>query len=205
MIRKCLFPVAGYGTRLLPATKAIPKEMFPIVDKPLVQYGVEEALEARINDICFVTSRGKSAIADHFDVNEDLDRHIFGTGKEKALAGLRALIAQCRFSYTRQMSMNGLGDAILKGRCLVGEQPFAVVLADDLCFGSGAGVLSQMVNLFERCRCSIVAVENVPIEHTIAYGVVAGHAIGDRVYRVSGIVEKPAATDAPSNLAVVGR
>lgn len=205
MIKKCLFPVAGYGTRFLPATKAMPKEMLPILDKPLVQYGVEEAVEAGLTDIAFVTGRGKRAIEDHFDVSYELEDQIAGTGKEKALEGIRALINRCSFSYTRQMEMKGLGHAILTGRTLIGDAPFAVVLADDLCFGNRVGVLRQMVSLFKQFRCSIVAIEEVPAEDTGSYGVIAGEAISDRLYRVTDMVEKPAPEDAPSNLAIIGR
>jgi UTP--glucose-1-phosphate uridylyltransferase len=205
MIRKCLFPVAGYGTRFLPATKAMPKEMLPILEKPLVQYGVEEAVEAGLTDIGFVTGRGKRAIEDHFDVSYELEHQIAGSGKEKALEGIRSLIERCTFSYTRQVEMKGLGDAILKGRTLVGDEPFAVVLADDLCFGNGVGVLQQMVGLFAEHGCSIVAIEEVPPESTGSYGVIAGDALSDRLYRVTDMVEKPAPKDAPSNLAIIGR
>ncbi len=205
MIKKCLFPVAGYGTRFLPATKAMPKEILPILDKPLVQYGVEEAVEAGLTDIGFVTGRGKRAIEDHFDVSFELEHQIAGTGKERMLDGIRDLIEQCTFSYTRQIEMHGLGDAILKGRTLIGDNPFGVVLADDLCFGHTTGVLAQMVNLFRQFRCSIVAIEEVPAEDTSAYGVIAGDAISDRLFRVTDMVEKPAPEDAPSNLAIIGR
>jgi len=205
MIKKCLFPVAGYGTRFLPATKAMPKEILPILDKPLVQYGVEEAVEAGLTDIGFVTGRGKRAIEDHFDVSFELEQQIAGTGKEKMLDGIRDLIEKCTFSYTRQIEMRGLGDAILKGRTLIGDNPFGVVLADDLCFGDSVGVLSQMVSLFKQFRCSIVAIEEVPAQETHAYGVIAGDAISDRLFRVTDMVEKPAPEDAPSNLAIIGR
>jgi UTP--glucose-1-phosphate uridylyltransferase len=205
MIKKCLFPVAGYGTRFLPATKAMPKEILPILEKPLVQYGVEEALEAGMTDIGFVTGRGKRAIEDHFDVSYELEHQIAGTGREKALDGIRGLIDRCTFSYTRQIEMRGLGDAILKGRVLVGEQPFGVVLADDLCFGSGAGVLSQMARLFRQFRCSIVAIEEVPQQDTSSYGIIAGTPMSDRLFRVTDMVEKPAPDKAPSNLAIIGR
>ncbi len=164
MVKKCLFPVAGYGTRFLPATKAMPKEILPIVDKPLVQYGVEEAVEAGLTEIGFVTGRGKRAIEDHFDVSYELEHQIAGTGKEKQLEGIRALIDNCTFSYTRQITMKGLGHAILCGRTLIGDEPFGVVLADDLCFGEGTGVLAQMTKLFRQFRCSIVAIEEVPRE-----------------------------------------
>ncbi len=205
MIKKCLFPVAGYGTRFLPATKAMPKEILPILEKPLVQYGVEEAVEAGLTDIGFVTGRGKRAIEDHFDVSYELEHQIAGTGKEKALEGIRSLIERCTFSYTRQIEMKGLGDAVLKGRTLIGDEPFAVVLADDLCFGEGTGVLSQMVNLFRQFRCSIVAIEEVPEDQTHSYGVIAGDALSDRLFRVTDMVEKPAPEQAPSNLAIIGR
>ena len=205
MIKKCLFPVAGYGTRFLPATKAMPKEILPVLDKPLVQYGVEEAVEAGLTDIGFVTGRGKRAIEDHFDVSYELEHQIAGTGKEKALDGIRSLIETCTFSYTRQVEMKGLGDAILKGRTLIGDEPFGVVLADDLCFGSRQGVLHQMVSLYKQFRCSIVAIEEVPKDQTHAYGVIAGEAISERLFRVTDMVEKPAPEDAPSNLAIIGR
>ena len=205
LIRKCIFPVAGYGTRFLPATKAMAKEILPILDKPLVQYGVEEALEAGMTDIGFVTGRGKRAIEDHFDISYELEHQIAGTGKEQALAGIRELIDRCTFSYTRQVEMRGLGDAILKARPLVGDHPFGVVLADDLCFGNGLGVLGQMARLYASHRVSIVAIEEVPREDTRAYGVIAGEPIGGGLYRVTDMVEKPAPEEAPSNLAIIGR
>jgi UTP--glucose-1-phosphate uridylyltransferase len=205
MITKCLFPVAGYGTRFLPATKAMPKETLPVVNKPLVQYGVEEAVEAGLKDICFVTGRGKRAIEDHFDVSYELEHQIQGTGKEKYLEGIRELMETATFSYTRQNEMKGLGHAILVGRRLVGDEPFGVVLADDLCLHDGDGVLAQMVRLHRQFRCSIVAVMEVPPEEISAYGVVAGEAISDNIVRVTDMVEKPPADQAPSNLAVIGR
>lgn len=205
MIKKCLFPVAGYGTRFLPATKAMPKEVLPIVDKPLVQYAVEEAAEAGLTDIGFVTGRGKRAIEDHFDVSYELEHQIAGTGKEKALEGIRNLIENCTFSYTRQINMQGLGDAILKGQTIVGDEPFGVVLADDLCLGEDRGVLAQMVGLFKQYRCSIVAIEEVPADQTGSYGVIDGEMISDSLVRITDMVEKPAPQDAPSNLAIIGR
>lgn len=205
MIKKCLFPVAGYGTRFLPATKAMPKEMLPIVDKPLVQYGVEEAVQAGMHEIGFVTGRGKRSIEDHFDVSYELEDQIEGTARELALQSIRDLIGECTFSYTRQINMQGLGDAILKGETLIGDEPFGVVLADDLCLNEPRGVLGQMVDMYQRYRCSIVAVEEVPPEQTSSYGVVAGDWIDDNVLRVSDMVEKPAPEDAPSNLAIIGR
>ena len=205
MIKKCLFPVAGYGTRFLPATKAMPKEMLPILNKPLVQYGVEEALEAGLTDIGFVTGRGKRAIEDHFDLNYELEHQIEGTGKERLLVDIRKLIRSCTFSYTRQGAMRGLGHGIQSGRTLIGDEPFAVVLADDLCFGEDQGVLAQMVGVFKQFRCSVVAIEEVPEEDTGRYGVIAGEAITERIFRVTDMVEKPPAGQAPSHLAIVGR
>lgn len=205
MIKKCLFPVAGYGTRFLPATKAMPKEILPILDKPLVQYGVEEAHAAGMTEIGFVTGRGKRAIEDHFDISYELEDQIAGTGKEQALNGIRTLIDQCTFSYTRQTAMRGLGDAILTGKTIVGDEPFGVVLADDLCIGEEEGVLTQMVNLYKQFRCSIVAVEEVPEDQTSSYGIVAGESISDNLVRVTDMIEKPAPEDAPSNLAIIGR
>lgn len=205
MIKNCLFPVAGYGTRFLPATKAMPKEMLPILNKPLVQYGVEEAREAGLTDIGFVTGRGKRAIEDHFDLSYELEHQIQGTGKEKLMEQIRSLVEGCTFSYTRQSLMRGLGHAILSGYTLVGDRPFGVALADDLCFGEGSGVLKQMVGIFKQFRCSVVAIEEVPEAEIHKYGVIAGQSITDSIFRVTDMVEKPDAGEAPSNLAIIGR
>jgi len=206
MIKKCLFPAAGYGTRFLPATKAMPKEMLPVVNKPLIQYGVEEALEAGLTEISIVTGRGKRALEDHFDISYELETQIKGTDKEKYLVGIRRLLNECSFSYTRQTEMKGLGHAILTGRPLIGDEPFAVVLADDLCVNpEGDGVLTQMVKLFKQYRCSIVAIQEVDPQETNKYGVIAGEMIRDDIFRVTDMVEKPAPEDAPSNLAIIGR
>ena len=207
MIRKCLFPVAGYGTRFLPATKAMPKEMLPIVSKPLVQYGVEEATEAGIDRIGFITGRGKRAIADHFDISYELEKEIEGSGKESLLTSIRTLIDENEFAFKRQNHMKGLGHAILSGKYLMGDEPFAVVLADDLCVAGddGEGVLAQMVKVFSQFRCSIVAVQEVPEDEVHKYGVIAGEEMKDGLFRVTDMVEKPAKEDAPSNLAIIGR
>ena len=205
MLKKCLFPVAGYGTRFLPATKAMPKEMLPLVNKPLVQYGVEEAIEAGLTEIGFVTGRGKRAIEDHFDTNFELEHQIAGTGKERALDSVRAVIDRASFSYTRQGEMRGLGDAILQGQRLIGDEAFAVVLADDLCLNDEIGVLGQMVQLYKQFRCSIVAVEEVPTDQIHKFGVIAGNEIKSGLYQVTDMVEKPKAEDAPSNMAIIGR
>ncbi|WP_040263399.1 MULTISPECIES: UTP--glucose-1-phosphate uridylyltransferase GalU [Pseudomonas] len=206
MIKKCLFPAAGYGTRFLPATKAMPKEMLPVVNKPLIQYGVEEALQAGLNGIAIVTGRGKRALEDHFDISYELENQIRNTDKEKYLVGIRRLLDECNFSYTRQTEMKGLGHAILTGRPLIGDEPFAVVLADDLCVNpEGDGVLQQMVKLYNQFRCSIVAIQEVDPQETSKYGVIAGEMIRDDIYRVNNMVEKPKPEDAPSNLAIIGR
>jgi len=205
MIKKCLFPVAGYGTRFLPATKAQPKEMLPILTKPLVQYGVEEAMAAGMNHIAFVTGRNKRAIEDHFDITYELEDMISGTSKESQLDCIRGLIEQCTFTYTRQNHMRGLGHAILIGEALIGEQPFGVILADDLCVGESDGIMAQMVKAYEKYRCSIVAVEEVPVEDVDKYGIVSGQHLDDEYVRVEYMVEKPSPQDAPSNLAVIGR
>ncbi len=205
MIKKCLFPVAGYGTRFLPATKSMPKEMLPVVNKPLVQYAVEEAVEAGLTEIAFVTGRSKRSIEDHFDKSYELEHQIAGSGKERYLTGIRKIMDSCTFSYTRQREMKGLGHAILTGRTLIGEEPFAVVLSDDLCINQEEAVLTQMVKLYKQFRCSIVAIEEVPPEETNKYGVIAGEEMKEGLYRVHDMVEKPKPEDAPSNLAIIGR
>jgi UTP--glucose-1-phosphate uridylyltransferase len=207
MIKKCLFPAAGYGTRFLPATKAMPKEMLPILNKPLIQYGVEEAHSAGCDVMAIITGRGKRAITDHFDISYELEHQIKGTSKEAMLNDIRKLIDECTFTYTRQNEMKGLGDAILKGRVLVGDSdPFAVVLADDLCINpDGEGVLRQMINIHNKFRCSIVAIMEVPDEEVHKYGIISGREIEDGVYMVEDMVEKPDNDKAPSNLAIIGR
>ncbi|MDQ1325346.1 MAG: UTP--glucose-phosphate uridylyltransferase [Campylobacterota bacterium] len=207
MIKKCLFPAAGYGTRFLPATKATPKEMLPILTKPLIQYGVEEALEAGIHTMAIVTGRGKRAIEDHFDVSYELEHQIKGGSKEQLLDEIRSLISRCTFSYTRQVEMKGLGHAILTGETLIGNEPFAVLLADDLCTCEHEGVLAQMIAVYEKYQCSIVAIEEIPFDQTNKYGIIAGTLVDKTqdTYRVSDMVEKPDPQDAPSNLAIIGR
>jgi len=206
MIKRCLFPAAGYGTRFLPATKAMPKEMLPVMAKPLIQYGVEEAVEAGMDIMAIITGRGKRAIEDHFDISYELEHQIKGSSKEHLLDDIRELIGRCTFTYTRQIEMKGLGDAIYKGRVLIGDEPFAVLLADDLCTHEGGeGVLAQMVRVYNKYRCSIVAVQEVPMEQVHKYGVVAGKQIDDDLFMVDTMVEKPDPDEAPSNLAIIGR
>jgi len=207
MIKRCLFPAAGYGTRFLPATKAMPKEMLPILTKPLIQYGVEEAHEAGCNIMATITGRGKRAITDHFDLSYELEHQIKGTSKENLLTEIRSLMETCTFTYTRQNEMKGLGDAIYKGKVLVGDSaPFAVILADDLCVNpDGDGVLKQMVKLYEKYKCSIVAIMEVPKEQVSSYGVISGKEIEKGIFMIDNMVEKPDADKAPSNLAIIGR
>ena len=206
MIRKCLFPVAGYGTRFLPATKSMPKEMLPVVNKPLVQYGVEEAIEAGMTNCAFVTGRGKRAIADHFDISYELEHQIAGSSKESLLSSIRDVIDHGVFTMVRQREMLGLGHAVLTGEPLIGPEPFGMVLSDDLCVNPGGpGVLGQMAELFRQFRCSIVAVQEVAPEEIHKYGVIAGESMRDGLYRVERMVEKPSAEEAPSNLAIIGR
>ncbi len=207
MIKKCLYPVAGYGTRFLPATKSIPKEMLPVVDKPLIHYAVEEAASAGMTDNAFVTGRGKYSISDHFDISYELEKEIQGTGKEEKLTEIRELLDKCTFTFTRQKQMKGLGHAVLTGERMIGDQPFGVILADDLCIADegGQSVMAQMVDLYKQFRCSIVAIEEVPMENISSYGVIDGEMINDNIYRVNDMVEKPPADKAPSNLAVIGR
>ncbi len=205
MINKCLFPVAGYGTRFLPATKSMPKEMLPVVNKPLVQYGVEEAIAAGMKTCAMVTGRGKRAIADHFDISYELEHQISGSSKEVRLESIRNLLDQGVFTMVRQREMKGLGHAILTGESLIGNEPFGVLLSDDLCLNEGPGVLSQMVELFRQFRCSIVAVQEVPMDEVHKYGVIAGESLKEGLYRVDNMVEKPTEAEAPSNLAIIGR
>lgn len=205
MIKKCLFPVAGYGTRFLPATKSMPKEMLPVVNKPLVQYGVEEAIEAGMTTCALVTGRGKRAIADHFDISFELEQQISGTGKEVYLESIRNVLDKGVFTMVRQREMLGLGHAILTGEALIGNEPFGVILSDDLCLNDGMGVLSQMAELYNQFRCSIVAIQEVPKEEVHKYGVISGESLKDGIYRIDSMVEKPDPKDAPSNLAIIGR
>lgn len=206
MISKCLFPAAGYGTRFLPATKAMPKEMLPIVNKPLIQYGVQEALEAGCHTMSIVTGRGKRSIEDHFDISYELEHQIQGTDKESQLHEIRSIISECTFSYTRQNEMKGLGHAILTGETLIGKEAFAVILADDLCSNpNGKSVLAQMMDIYNKYQCSVVAIEEVAMEEVDKYGIMEGEEIEKGIYRVSNMIEKPSKTEAPSNLAIIGR
>jgi UTP--glucose-1-phosphate uridylyltransferase len=207
MIKKCLFPAAGYGTRFLPATKAVPKEMLPILTKPLMQYGVEEALSAGITNMAIVTGRGKRAIEDHFDNAYELESQLSGTSKEIYLKDIKEIITKSTFTYVRQKQMLGLGHAILTGEPLIGDEPFAVVLADDLCDCDDDGVISQLIEIYNQYQCSVIAIEEVPMNQTHKYGIIAGNLIdnSDDTYRVTDMVEKPEEESTPSNMAIIGR
>ncbi|ADT66769.1 UTP--glucose-1-phosphate uridylyltransferase GalU [Campylobacter jejuni] len=206
MLQTCIFPAAGYGTRFLPATKTLPKEMLPILTKPLIHYGVDEALEAGIENMGFVTGRGKRALEDYFDISYELEHQISGTKKEYLLDEIRSLINRCTFTFTRQNQMKGLGDAVLKGRPLVGDEAFGVILADDLCVNEeGLNVMAQMVKIYEKYRCTIIAVMEVPKEQVSNYGVISGNFIEDNLIMVNSMIEKPSPDEAPSNLAIIGR
>ncbi len=207
-IRKAVFPVAGLGTRFLPATKAQPKEMLTIVDKPLIQYAVEEAYEAGVRHMIFVTGRSKRAIEDHFDTAYELENELEAAGKTELLQLVRSLSpADMVCSYVRQPRALGLGHAVLCAKELVAGEPFAVLLADDLMVGpaGGAGVLRQMVERFAELGTSLLAVQDVPLAHVRRYGIVAGDALGTDLVRVRQMVEKPAPEAAPSRLGVAGR
>ena len=214
MIKKCLFPAAGYGTRFLPATKTIPKEMLPILTKPLIQYGVEEALSAGCQTMAIVTSKYKKALEDHFDKHTDIEQNISGSGKEELLNEVNSLIDNCTFSYTRQLEMKGLGHAILTGETLIGDEPFAVILADDLCDnGEDKTVLSQMAKIHNQYPdYCIVAVEEVPHNDVNKYGIVEVEELSSNLpkiknttFKIANMIEKPDLSDAPSNLAIIGR
>lgn len=208
VIRKAVFPVAGLGSRFLPATKAQPKEMLPIVDKPLIQYAVEEAVEAGITEMIFITGRNKRAIEDHFDKAYELEAELEAAGKQQLLDLVREVIPKhVNCMYIRQPQALGLGHAVLCARPIVGTDPFAVLLADDFMQGEagGPGVMAQMTAAFAREQASILGVQDVPREHTKQYGIVSTEAFGERLEKVKGIVEKPAPEVAPSTLAVVGR
>lgn len=204
-INKAIFPVAGLGTRFLPATKAMPKEMLPVVDKPLIQYAVEEALASGIEHLIFVTGSGKGALENHFDRSFQVEETLRQRGKIELLKEIESLVPESgTIIYTRQSEPLGLGHAIWCARDIVGDEPFAVLLADDL-IKSDTPVLHQMVKEFDRLRASTVAVIEVPKEETSRYGILDAEQALDKTFRVRGMIEKPPAEEAPSNLAVIGR
>jgi UTP--glucose-1-phosphate uridylyltransferase len=205
-VRCAVFPVAGLGTRFLPATKTVPKEMLPVVDRPLIQYAVDEAIEAGIDTLVFVTNRYKHSVADYFDKAYELEQKLERAGKSELLAMIRDVLPRhVRAVFVTQAEALGLGHAVLCARPVVGDQPFAVLLPDDLIWNRGAGATKQLVELASRESASIIAVQDVPIEQTRSYGIVATRDSTDRHGEISAIVEKPRPEEAPSTLAVVGR
>jgi UTP--glucose-1-phosphate uridylyltransferase len=206
-VRKAVFPAAGLGTRFLPATKAQPKEMLPLVDKPIIQYGVEEAVAAGIGNIILVTGRGKNAIEDHFDVSVELETFLEARGKREQLAEIRKISNMINFAYVRQREPLGLGHAVLVAREMVGDEPFAVILGDDV-IDADPPAIKQLIDVFHRVNGPVLAVERVPREDISSYGVIKinpSAKLGDGVFQVADLVEKPAAKDAPSDLAIIGR
>jgi UTP--glucose-1-phosphate uridylyltransferase len=206
-VRKAVFPAAGLGTRFLPATKAQPKEMLPLVDKPIIQYGVEEAVAAGCDQIIIVTGRGKQAIEDHFDVSYELEKMLEERGKTELLKIVRQISDLIHIAYVRQKEALGLGHAVLTARELVGKEPFAVLLADDV-IDAEVPCLKQLMNVFEKTQCSVLATQVVEGPGISAYGVLEGEPVpgsNGKLYEVVGLVEKPRPEDAPSNLAVIGR
>jgi UTP--glucose-1-phosphate uridylyltransferase len=204
-VTKAVFPVAGLGTRFLPATKASPKEMLPVVDKPLIQYAVEEAMAAGITEMIFVTGRSKRAIEDHFDKSYEIEAELEARGKAKLLELVRSIKpSHVDCFYVRQAEALGLGHAVLCAEKLVGDNPFAVILADDLLYGKPP-VMSQMIEVFDHYHSSVIGVEEIPPEDSKSYGIIDGKEWEDNIFKLSGIVEKPEPAVAPSNLGVVGR
>lgn len=203
-VKKAVFPVAGLGTRFLPATKSSPKEMLPLIDKPLVQYVVEEAVSAGIEQILFVTGRNKRAIEDHFDIAFELEALLYEKGKNAELSQIRDIAEMVNIFYVRQKQALGLGHAILCARDFVGDEPFAVLLGDDIIDGERP-CLAQLLDVYRKYRGSVLALERVPMENISSYGCVKATAISERVYEVTDLVEKPKREDAPSDLAIIGR
>jgi UTP--glucose-1-phosphate uridylyltransferase len=206
VVKKAVFPVAGLGTRFLPATKANPKEMLPVVDKPLIQYAVEEAVAAGIEVMVFITGRSKRAISDHFDKAYELENELALRGKVETLKIVQNIVPpHVTCVHIRQAEALGLGHAVSRAKAVIGDEPFAVLLADDLIDDDGKGCLNQMVKVFEEWQCSLLGVERIDPTETQSYGIVRSNSIGDSLGRVEEIVEKPKPENAPSNLAVVGR
>jgi UTP--glucose-1-phosphate uridylyltransferase len=204
VIRKAVFPAAGLGTRFLPATKAQPKEMLPLVDKPIIQYGVEEAVASGVDNIILVTGRGKNAIEDHFDVSVELETFLEARGKKELLAEIRKISNLINFSYVRQGEPLGLGHAVLVTQPLVGDEPFAVILGDDVIDAKPPALL-QMIEVFNDVQGPVLAIEEVPRDDVSAYGIIDAEEIRPGVYRIRDLVEKPPRNEAPSNLAIIGR
>lgn len=203
-VRKAAFPAAGLGTRFLPATKAQPKEMLPLVDKPLIQYGIEEALASGIDNIIVITGRGKNAIEDHFDISFELEKILEQRGETELLKVVQKISDMINVSYVRQKEALGLGHALLTARELIGNEPFACFLGDDI-IDSEVPCMKQLLNVFSEKNHPVVAIEEVSWEHVSSYGIIAGKQIGENLYEITDLIEKPSRNDAPSNLAIIGR
>jgi UTP--glucose-1-phosphate uridylyltransferase len=204
-IKKAVFPVAGLGTRFLPATKANPKEMLPVVDKPLIQYAVEEAIQSGITELIFVTGRNKRSIEDHFDKNVELEASLIASNKNLLLESIRSIIpSHVKCIYTRQSEPLGLGHAVLQAKTIINDEPFAVLLADDLT-DANTPVLKQLIMQHQKEQSSVIAIEDIPKEKTVQYGIVDVGASSNNLYKINSIVEKPQPIDAPSTLGVIGR
>ncbi len=205
VIKKAVFPVAGLGTRFLPATKANPKEMLPVVDKPLIQYAVEEAMQSGITELIFVTGRNKRSIEDHFDKNVELEASLLASNKSILLESIQSIIpSHVKCIYTRQSEPLGLGHAVLQAKTIINDEPFAVLLADDLTYAK-TPVLKQLINQHQKEQASVIAIEDIPKEKTIQYGIVDVSGPKENLYKINSIVEKPQPKDAPSTLGVIGR
>jgi UTP--glucose-1-phosphate uridylyltransferase len=204
MIKKAIFPAAGLGTRFLPATKAQPKEMLNLIDKPLIQYGIEEVVNSGIENVIIVTSKGKNSIEDYFDYNRELEIFLEERGNFEALREVQRISDLIKIFYVRQKIPLGLGHAVLMAKEIVGDEPFAVVLADDV-IDSKVPCIKQLINIFEKFKSSVLALERVPIEETKSYGIVKGREISDRLFEIEDMIEKPDPSSAPSDLAIIGR
>ncbi|CAN5347396.1 UTP--glucose-1-phosphate uridylyltransferase GalU [soil metagenome] len=205
MIRKAVIPAAGFGTRMLPATKSQPKEMMPVVDKPVIQYVVEEAVESGITDILMIISKGKRAIEDHFDRSYELEEQLEDKGKTELLESIKHISSMANIHFVWQKEMSGLGDAIRYAKLHVGNEPFAVLLGDTIMDSAGDPVLLQLIQQYEKTNSSVVAMERVPMEKVTRYGIMDGELLGNNLYKARSFVEKPLPAHAPSDLAIGGR
>jgi UTP--glucose-1-phosphate uridylyltransferase len=204
-VRKAVIPAAGLGTRLLPATKAVPKEMLPILDKPAIQYIVEEAVEAGIEEILIITNRGKDAIENHFDISYELEKHLEEKNNQEMLEILKPISKMAKIFFIRQQSPNGLGHAVGMAKEFIKDEPFAVLLGDDLFYHEEKNCLKSLIDIYDREKKSVFALMQVPLEDVNKYGIISGNKVEDNLYNVKGLIEKPSPMEAPTNLAVMGR
>ncbi|HHS49089.1 MAG TPA: UTP--glucose-1-phosphate uridylyltransferase GalU, partial [Desulfurella acetivorans] len=203
-IRKAVFPVAGFGTRFLPVTKSSPKEMLPLVDKPLIHYGVKEAVDAGIEQVILITGRGKRAIEDYFDISFELEFHLKMNNKEELIEEIRSISNMADFVYMRQEEPKGLGHAILRAKDVVGNEPFVVILPDDVIV-NGKGAITQLMEVYNKYNCSVLGLEQVDKKETDKYGIVSGIKFEENIYKLDQFIEKPKPEEAPSNIAIIGR